>query len=106
VRRHYLKTWPVPFEAIWRGDKSAELRRDDRDFRTGDTLVLREYRPESDDYTGRWKCAVVTHIIRPDDGFPGLESGYAVLSIDTNGMASSDEYGVNFPWAVPEKPKP
>lgn len=37
---HVLKTLPVYFDAIKRGEKNFEVRRDDRGFQRGDTLVL------------------------------------------------------------------
>lgn len=40
-----LKTWPEPFEAIWRGDKRYEIRKDDRGFGVRDQLNLREFVP-------------------------------------------------------------
>lgn len=40
---HYLKIDPVYFDAHKRGDKTFEVRRDDRGFQKGDTLVLCKY---------------------------------------------------------------
>lgn len=43
---HELKCWPSQFDAIERGDKTFEVRRnDDRDFAVGDVLVLRKWDP-------------------------------------------------------------
>lgn len=44
---HELKTWPRYFDAVKRGDKSFEVRRDDRGYAVGDTLVLREFEPDA-----------------------------------------------------------
>lgn len=37
---HELKTWPDFFDAIWNNEKHFELRKDDRGFQAGDTLLL------------------------------------------------------------------
>ena len=47
------KIWPEGFEAILNGSKSYELRLGDFDIQEGDVLVLREWEPETEKYTGR-----------------------------------------------------
>lgn len=41
MTEHILKTWPVYWYAVERGDKNFEVRRDDRGFQKGDAVVLR-----------------------------------------------------------------
>ena len=41
---HELKTWPEFFEQTLNGREIFELRRNDRDFRVGDELLLREWK--------------------------------------------------------------
>lgn len=90
---HELKTWPSSFVAIWQGEKRYELRRADRDFQVGHTLLLREWVPEHaelgvggcgdvvlPDYTGRWIRARVTCVTRSGE-FPGLEPGFVIMGI-------------------------
>lgn len=75
---HELKTWPEPFEGVWSGEKTHEIRRDDRPFAAGDGLRLVEWSP-IDGYTGRWIDADVTCVTR--DGAWGLPPGLCVMSI-------------------------
>lgn len=74
---HTLKAWPEPFSDIWNGIKKCEIRRNDRNFKVNDLLLLNEYLP-SGTFTGRQIDARVTHI---QAGF-GLPDGFVVLSID------------------------
>lgn len=71
MRTHELKTWPGPFEDVVAGRKTHEVRKDDRGFEVGDTLVLREWVPGPQGYTGRSLTVTVTYITRgwglPDD---------------------------------------
>jgi len=88
---HELKCWPEPFEAIQRGDKTFELRRDDRGFALGDTLVLREYKPEGGypgTYTGRQTTrSTVTYILH--GGRFGLPPDLCVMAIRPDVMDGS-----------------
>lgn len=79
---HELKCWPEPFRALWHGSKTHEVRFDDRGFKVGDTLVLRQWDPK----TRRYNDGVcgelykqVTYISRgPDFGLP---EGLVVMSV-------------------------
>lgn len=76
---HDLKTVQPHFDAVSSGAKKAEVRRDDRDFAVGDVLVLREYDPATNSYSGRVFEVRVTHVLR---GFAGLAPEYVALSIE------------------------
>ena len=81
-----LKSWPEFFEEVRSGRKMHELRRaDDRSFRVGDYLVLREYDPRREVYTGR-RCRVeVTYITSADVPCAffdaALDPRYCILSV-------------------------
>lgn len=75
---HELKTWAAMFNAIVSGSKTFELRFNDRDFRVGDILVLRDY--DNGEYTGRWRRVIVTYMT--DGAMSGaLAPGFVCMSI-------------------------
>lgn len=78
---HELKTWPEPFQAVWEGRKTHEVRVNDRPggFTTEDLLILREWNPGGKVYSGRTVFAVPTYIT-PGGKF-GLPDNLVVMSI-------------------------
>ena len=76
---HELKTWPLYFNAVARGDKTFEIRKDDRPFMIGDELVLKEFNAVLKKYTGspdlRFK---VTYILARE---PFVPRGYVCMAI-------------------------
>lgn len=76
---HKLKTVAPHFEHVLSGVKRAEIRRDDRGFAVGDVLVLCEYDPASDTYSGRKLEVRVTHILAE---FEGLAPGFVAISFE------------------------
>lgn len=60
---HDLKIWPCFFEATATGLKTNEVRKNDRDYRRGDILNLREWDPETQKFTGRGISVEVTHVL-------------------------------------------
>lgn len=79
MKTHYLKTHPEPFQAVLERRKKHEWRSNDRDFGVGHTLILQEWDPEKEDYTGRERAVQVTYISRgPAFGIP---EGWCVMSI-------------------------
>jgi hypothetical protein len=64
MSEHDLKTWPEYFQAIEDGSKTFEIRIDDRGFKVGDTLLLREWDNERFIYTGRSLRRRVTYVLR------------------------------------------
>ncbi len=77
---HELKTEARYFDRIWRGSKTADIRRaDDRDFQTGDDVILMEINGRTLEETGRLIRAHITHVLNGGDG---LAYGYAMLSLE------------------------
>ena len=81
---HDLKTWPEYFEAVFTGKKNFEIRKggamSDRNFLTGDTLLLREWNPKSREYTGR-KIRVNVDSVYKDFPWGGPIGGNVIMSI-------------------------
>ncbi|MGL5284222.1 MAG: DUF3850 domain-containing protein [Plesiomonas shigelloides] len=73
---HDLKILPQHFNPVMTGHKLAELRRNDRDFRVGDILKLREWSPEHGYHGGM----VVKRVIHVADVNDYIE-GYVLLSM-------------------------
>ena len=80
---HELKTVPPYFDAVARGDKPFEIRKNDRGYRVGDTLRLREW--DGERYTGREVTADVTYVTDFQQ-----HPGYVVLGIRRRDTTESD----------------
>ncbi|ESM57759.1 hypothetical protein L394_01256 [Klebsiella pneumoniae MGH 48] len=75
---HELKIFPEFFSAVCTGVKRAELRKNDRDYRVGDTLHLLETPRGSCHSTGEFINVKITHIADVGEWMPG----YVLLSIE------------------------
>lgn len=58
---HYLKTWTQFFNDIKSGIKQFEIRKNDRNFEVGDTLILEEFDPVKERYTGAWMPKLIIY---------------------------------------------
>ena len=92
---HQLKTLSQYWDAVKRGDKTFDVRRDDRGFQKGDTVELIRYNgigiayrtelPDSTGPGGRYDKATytlsreITYILT--GGQFGIEPGYVVLAL-------------------------
>lgn len=81
---HELKIRPEFFSAVCTGVKRAELRKNDRDYRVGDTLHLMETPRGSCHRTGEFINVKITHIADVGEWMPG----YVLLSIEREAMDS------------------
>jgi len=73
----YLKIKPEYFEAVQSGIKTFECRLNDKSYKIGDILVLREY--SNDRYTGRYTIRRVSYVLT--DCMKGVCSGYVIMSL-------------------------
>lgn len=81
MKTHSLKLDRKYYEASKNGQKTFEIRKNDRDFRVGDILELREYYTSDDGtehYTGRKHNAIITYIL-DDERY--LKPGYVCLGL-------------------------
>lgn len=76
MKVHHLKTLPEHFGPVCRGEKTAEVRLDDRGFAVGDLLVLHEW--DGEKHTGASSAQFITHVLK---GFHGLAEGWVMLSM-------------------------
>ncbi|WP_140920808.1 DUF3850 domain-containing protein [Limnobaculum xujianqingii] len=100
---HALKINSEYFHAVAMGEKSAEFRRADRDYRVGDLLTLREYGsfPWIDvkqGFSGEEITVQITHIT----DLSKWAAGYVMLSIRheicTQMLDSSDSFDDELPF--------
>lgn len=75
---HVLKIQPRYFHDLVFGNKSFEIRKNDRDYEVGDKLILLEF--YNNDYTGRVTKAQITYIHYGTGEF-GIEKGYCILGL-------------------------
>ena len=90
MKTHELKTWPVFYKDIINGTKTFEVRNNDRNFQVGDTLLLREYDPDAEDYTGAKTERKVSYILGNNPFFQ--LNGMVILGIQPVKAESTDEY--------------
>lgn len=78
MKFHELKTFKTYFQDIQDGVKKFEVRLNDRGFKVGDALHLREFDGVSQTYTGREIHRRVTYIL-DDPRF--VKDGFIVMGI-------------------------
>lgn len=82
---HELKSQPQFFSEIKNGYKTHDLRLRDRDYAVGDIVWLREWNPETGEYTGRELIRTITYITDVDSPCAyspaALHPDFCILSI-------------------------
>lgn len=92
---HELKSWSEYFQKTKSGEKTFELRKNDRDFKVGDILCLKEWvmkgwsdvnpNEYSGYYTGEEIEMIVNYIFQLDPFSAstfGINSDYCIMSIE------------------------
>lgn len=75
---HMVKILPEYFNDVAHKVKTFELRKDDRNYKPGDDLILREY--DGEHFTGRKIYASIKYVLRDCVQY-GLLPGYCILAI-------------------------
>lgn len=75
---HYLKTWTSYFQDAKKGIKPFEVRKNDRNYQVGDTLILEEYDPVKKIKTGAWVPEEVIYLL-DDNRF--VKDGFVILGV-------------------------
>lgn len=75
---HQLKTIQPHFDDVLWGRKTFEIRKNDRNFKVGDYLILEKYNQETKQYEHGQVVVEITHILKD---YPAIDKDYVVLSI-------------------------
>lgn len=78
MKMHLLKINQKYYEDVMKGDKRAELRKNDRDFKVGDLIHFTKVNGE--EYEPHINMFIITHILPVRDLIPDSED-YVMLSI-------------------------
>ena len=84
--KHELKVWPQFFPGLVDRSKTFEIRKNDRDFKVGDEILLKEWDPKKEDYTGYVVHAFISYISTAESfqgvtEHPILHPDYVVLGL-------------------------
>ncbi|MER1544303.1 DUF3850 domain-containing protein [Enterobacter cloacae] len=98
---HDLKIYPEHFSAVCTGVKRAELRKNDRDYRAGDTLHLMETPCGSCHATGEFINVTITHVADVGEWMPGyVLLSIALASLEAEAVAVTDDMAYAFHHAL------
>lgn len=73
---HDLKILPQYFDDVLYGNKTFEIRKDDRNFKLKDYLNLREWDPDKKQYTGKRIIKQICYLSHYEQ-----QDGYVVLGL-------------------------
>ena len=89
--KHKVKSWSMFFNDILTGERTADIRLNDRRYNVGDYLVLHEFDPVEYKYTGRIQEVQITYLQGNKSNpcaisYKALHNDYVVLSIKLTGV--------------------
>lgn len=82
MKTHELKCWPHFFEAMERGEKTFEIRRNDRKYVVGDTLKLRKFDPSYGFIPGQEPLLFDVTYVMFDEDFPAIMPGFVIMGLE------------------------
>lgn len=77
---HELKIWPACFAAVQAGTKPFDVR-ENAGFQVGDQLLLREFEPETGQFTGQSLTRWVSYVLQ--GGAFGVQANWCVLGFSS-----------------------
>ena len=75
---HVLKCWPKYFEELFSGKKTFDIRRNDRDYKVGEFLDIKEWCPTTEKFSGRSVFFKISHTTAEPKW---VQKGYIGLSL-------------------------
>lgn len=75
---HHLKAWTPMFREIKYGKRDFDVRKNDRDYKVGDTLILNDFDPVKEKFTGDWAPRLITFKF---DNKQFVKEGYVILGL-------------------------
>ncbi|WP_394178452.1 DUF3850 domain-containing protein [Marinomonas posidonica] len=81
MQAHQLKIHQDFWNDLVEGKKTAEIRRNDRDYKVGDILLIKAFPVDAEGYQHETdsEVRIITHIT--EGGQYGIEKGYCLLSM-------------------------
>ncbi len=76
MKSHIIKCWPQHFVPLITRQKTFEIRVNDRDYQVGDTLIIKEFDPDTQKETGKWVARTIIYMVQ---GIFGLPENVCVL---------------------------
>lgn len=89
---HHLKCWTEFYMASWRGDKPWEFRKNDRDYKKNDLIVLHEYDPTDKTYVRGTMDSLIRRILYVAKG-ELIPEGHVIMTVDD--LSASDVMQLN-----------
>lgn len=98
TRTHVLKTLPRYWRAVDRGEKTFEVRKDDRAYAEGDILILRLYDPTDTYGTGSPRACSEKHF--PEGTFTRCKQQHNDILVQVSYVLPGGKFGIDPDYVV------